>query len=181
MRYPFLMVILAAGSLAGMGCEQATPRAKPAARREPRTSQEPVRREGGVKKDRAPLLLDDGPDVALSAGAIADNSRCYVCHINYMQEDIAVVHAQANIGCKDCHGDSDAHIADESWSWGGKGTAPDIMYRPANINLFCTGCHPEEKIEMEEHEPFFAATTEKKHCTDCHGQHRLAHRRCKWK
>ena len=136
-------------------------------------------------EEEPPLLLEE-PDETLASlpppdGPVADNSRCHVCHMNYVQEDIAVIHARANIGCADCHGDCDAHIADESWSWGENGTAPDIMYLPAKINPFCMGCHPKDKIATEQHKPLFAGTAGQKYCTDCHGDHRLAHRRCKWK
>jgi hypothetical protein len=139
-------------------------------------------------KDEAPLLLDDEPllllddeeDARQSDGPQADNNRCFVCHVNYMQEDIAVIHAQANIGCANCHGQSDEHIADESWASGGNGTAPDIMYLPEKINPFCMGCHSKEKIETEQHKPLFA-NFEKMVCTDCHGSHRLTVRKCKWK
>jgi len=139
-------------------------------------------------KDESPLLLNDEPllllddeqQVAQSDGPQADNSRCFVCHINYMQEDIAVIHARANIGCADCHGQSDEHIADESWASGGNGTAPDTMFPKPKINQFCMGCHTKEKIDTDQHKPLFA-DTEKMVCTDCHGSHRLETRKCKWK
>ena len=35
-----------------------------------------------------------------------------------MQEELAVTHAREEIGCAQCHGDSDAHIADESCATG---------------------------------------------------------------
>ena len=141
-----------------------------------------------VVEDKEPLLLDDEPlllldeelDTGQSDGPLDDNSRCFVCHINYMQEDIAVIHTRANIGCAGCHGESDEHIADESWASGGNGTAPDIMYPPAKINPFCMGCHNKDKIDTEQQKPLFA-NFEKMVCTDCHGSHRLEVRKCKWK
>lgn len=142
----------------------------------------------GAAKGEAPLLLEDEPllladDPASGEHARkgADNSRCYVCHINYVREDLAAKHALADIGCARCHGQSDAHIADESWASGGKGTPPEIMYPRAKINAFCLGCHPKDKIDAKRHKDVLAGTGEKKFCTDCHGQHRLAKRRCKWK
>lgn len=132
-----------------------------------------------------PLLLleeyDEGEDSLPLTESGADNGRCHVCHVNYLQEDIAVFHARADISCADCHGESDAHIADESWTWGENGTAPDIMYPLAEINPFCMSCHTKETIDTEEHEPLFADTDEENYCTDCHGDHRLPQRRCKWK
>lgn len=127
-----------------------------------------------------PMLLDDEPQSAQPDHPQADNSRCFVCHINYMQEDIAVIHAGAGIGCANCHGQSDKHIADESWASGGNGTPPDIMYPPAKINPFCMSCHAKDKIDTDQHKPLFA-NIDKMVCTDCHGSHRLAVRTCKWK
>jgi len=101
--------------------------------------------------------------------------------MNYIKEDIAVIHARANIGCADCPGNCDAHIADESWASGGNGTPPGIMYPRAKINPFCMGCHSKDNLDAEQHKPLFASTGEKKYCTDCHGNHRLANRKCKWK
>ena len=139
--------------------------------------------------DEAPLLLDDEPllledSIGESTGgwSESDNSRCHVCHMNYISEDIAVVHSQVGIGCANCHGQSDAHIDDESWAWGGNGTAPEIMYLPQAINPFCMGCHTKDKIDDKQHKDVLAGKDpEHKYCTDCHGDHRLANRRCKWK
>ena len=138
---------------------------------------------GAAKTDEEPLLLlDDGEKKSPGlAGPMADNSRCFVCHLNYMQEPIAVVHAKANIGCANCHGNCDAHIADESWAIGGNGTAPGVMFTRDKVNPFCLGCHAKEKISTVRHAAFLAGTAAEKYCTDCHGQHRLATRKCKWK
>jgi hypothetical protein len=133
-------------------------------------------------KSAAPLLLlEDDPADGTASGSAADNSRCFVCHVNYMQEEIAVTHAQANLGCAHCHGASDAHIDDESWASGGNGTAPEIMYPKEKINPACLTCHTREKIDTPQHETVLADTEGKKVCTDCHGNHRLPQRRCRWK
>lgn len=126
------------------------------------------------------LLEDDGPSVSSNESG-TDNSRCFVCHANYMEERIAVTHAKVYIGCAHCHGASDAHIADESWGSGGNGTAPDIMYPRDRINASCMTCHAKTAIDTPEHKPVFADSAEKKVCTDCHGDHRLTQRRCTWK
>jgi len=127
----------------------------------------------------APLLLDDGRQEP--SGPVADNSRCYHCHLNYMDEELAVVHARALIGCADCHGNCDEHIADESWASGGNGTPPEIMYPREKINPFCLECHPKDEIDELEHKGLFAGTSKEEYCTDCHGDHRLAERKCKWR
>jgi len=146
-----------------------------------RETPEPVEEKPLLLEDEPLLLLDEAPDDPASNQAGADNSRCFVCHVNYMQEKIAVTHARMNVGCASCHGVSDAHIADESWASGGNGTAPDTMYPKDKINSSCMTCHPQEKLDAPQHEPVFASATESKVCTDCHGDHRLPQRRCKWK
>jgi len=195
MKYYFSTLLLAAVTVAGTGCEQVkstqkeqTNPERPAdwqivSAPETVTDDEPLLLDDEplLLDDEPLLLLDDGPDADSYTGSMSGNSRCFVCHINYMDEDIAVIHAQVNIGCANCHGDSDEHIADESWASGGNGTAPDIMYPLSKINPFCMGCHPEDKIDTDLHELLFSGTIEKKYCTDCHGNHRLTNRKCKWK
>ena len=132
------------------------------------------------KKEAKPLLLlDDAADAVTAEGA--DNSRCQVCHINFMKEELTRTHARAGIGCAKCHGICDDHIADESWASGGNGTAPDTMFPKAKINVFCLGCHPKDKIDADQHKDVLAGTGDKKYCTDCHGKHRMVTRKCKWK
>jgi hypothetical protein len=138
------------------------------------------------------LLLDDDPGTNAPVGG-ADNSRCQVCHLNFMQEALSVTHAKTNIGCATCHGPSDNHIADESWASGGNGTAPDIMFRKSQIRFACLGCHNWVKLvendqrrtdlkEKPDHQAVLAGThPDKKFCTDCHGKHRMVTRKCRWK
>jgi hypothetical protein len=166
------MLILTAALVLRTGCER--PDSKTA--KKPATDDKPL-----LLDDEPLLLLDDDADADEPKGPMADNSRCFVCHINYMQEDIAVTHARQDMGCAHCHGESDEHIADESWASGGNGTAPEIMYPRDKINPFCLGCHPKDKLPAEQHESLFADAVEKKYCTDCHGDHRLKERKCKWK
>ena len=196
MKYNFLMLVLAAVVVAGIGCEQPNSTQKEQTNPEPPTGIESVTTKDVELDDEPPLLPDDEPLLLLddepllllddetdedsSPESMADNSRCFVCHINYMQEEIAVNHARQGMGCAHCHGESDEHIADESWASGGNGTAPDIMYPRYKINPFCMGCHTKDKIDTEQHKPLFAEKNEK-YCTDCHGDHRLTERKCKWK
>ena len=180
MKYYLRVFMLAAICIVGIGCEHAESVQKPQAggKRAVKPAEEI---EAPLLLDDEPLLLlDDEPQADQSDGPEADNSRCFVCHVNYMQEDIAVIHALADIGCAGCHGESDEHIADESWASGGNGTAPDIMYPRAKINPFCMGCHTKDEINTDQHKPLFA-NVEKMVCTDCHGSHRLEVRKCKWK
>jgi hypothetical protein len=155
------------------GCERTGTRSQPKV--------EAVAVAGSKSAEPAPLLLEDEPDNGGPSEAGADNSRCFVCHANYVQEQIAVTHAEAGIGCAKCHGPSDAHIADESWASGGNGTAPDRMYPRDKINPSCLHCHPKDKIDTAQHQAVLTDTEGKQVCTDCHGSHRLPQRRCKWK
>jgi hypothetical protein len=133
--------------------------------------------------DDKPLLLDDDNGANALVGG-ADNSRCQVCHLNFMQEALTVGHAKTNIGCATCHGACDAHIADESWASGGNGTAPDIMFPRARIYAACIACHKPEQVfvKIEKHQAFWwTIAYQEKVCTECHGQHRMVSRKCKWK
>ncbi len=149
-------------------------------------STEPTSPASGGASPQAPLLLlDDEPATAQTGeGPVADNSRCQVCHLNLFSEDLAAKHAKANVGCAKCHGESDAHIADESWASGGNGTPPEIMYPKSRIARGCMECHKAEQVfvKAEKHKPdAWAIASEEKLCTDCHGQHRLLTRKCRWK
>jgi hypothetical protein len=129
------------------------------------------------------LLLDDTPATNAPAGG-ADNSRCQVCHLNFMQESLTVSHARTNIGCATCHGECDAHIADESWASGGNGTPPEIMFPRSKIYAACIACHKPEQVfvKIEKHKPvWWTIAYQERVCTECHGQHRMVIRRCKWK
>jgi hypothetical protein len=130
------------------------------------------------------LLLDDAPEDKPEDKVGADNSRCQVCHLNFVQEPLSLAHARTNIGCIKCHGACDAHIADESWASGGKGTPPEIMYPRLKINDSCLECHKlPTVIKSNNHKPeeIWLLAYQQKVCTDCHGKHRMVNRKCKWK
>ena len=150
----------------------------PAKKDKPATDKKPLL----LLDDEPPLLLEDDDDQQEKpTKAMVDNKRCFVCHLNYEKEKIALTHAKADISCAECHGNCDEHIADESWASGGNGTAPEIIYRRDQVNKACLKCHMKSHMDEEAHEEFFAGTSEEKHCTDCHGKHRLEERKCKWK
>jgi len=136
-------------------------------------------REQISEKNEPPLLLEEtvpAQESGSPAGPVADNSRCHVCHVNYENEALAVVHARADVGCEDCHGASDAHCSDED-----NITPPNTMYPIEKIKPFCMGCHTKEKIGIDIHNSVMAETDPVKVCcTGCHGEHRLSHRTRKW-
>jgi len=185
MRYVLLGFIVAAVCALGVALSQGA--ADDAAKR-PETDPKPVKNEEPLllSDDEPPLMLDDEPplmldDPAGEPGEIegADNSRCHVCHLAFETEEIAVVHAKEDIGCADCHGNCDAHIADESWASGGPGTPPEIMYPPEKIDAACGECHQDHDVPAAMVvERFLERCPEKSDatsivCTDCHGKHRL--------
>jgi hypothetical protein len=177
----FLTIACLGCLLLTWGCKRAATPSQSEAQAVAIAHSEPAARQSPEPPEQAPLLLEDEPAGAASTTPAADNSRCFVCHANYMEEKLAVTHAKANVSCATCHGPSDTHIADESWASGGNGTAPDIMYPKAKINPACLQCHPKEKIDTPQHVAVLADTEGKSVCTDCHGTHRLPQRRCKWK
>ena len=184
-RYCWLFFVLVSAAVS-FGCEQrnegqkppgdegAPPSAKGSGNRT-----EPAVPKLTIQPDEEPLLLLDEPptqELPPPEGPVADNSRCHVCHMNYEDEELAVLHARANIGCEQCHGASDAHCSDED-----NVTPPDTMYPLEKINSSCMTCHPKENIDAEQHQTLFDGTaTENKYCTDCHGNHRLSYRTRRW-
>jgi hypothetical protein len=120
----------------------------------------------------------------------ADNSRCFVCHANYEEELLSAVHAKANVGCVQCHGHSSPHSTDEDGL-----TAPDRMYPKAHIRLNCLTCHDWVKLvqndlvrtnrvdlkDKPDHRAVLEGrVSEKRFCTDCHGEHRMFYRTKGW-
>jgi len=140
--------------------------------------------------DAEPLLLLDNPGLVLllrgsgdlgdlppAEGPVADNSRCFVCHMNYSQERLAVGHARADVGCEKCHGHCDEHCGDEN-----NITPPTIMFPRDEIGPACKVCHdPDKDTEaelwcMREVKPADAG----KVCTECHGKHLVPVRTVRW-
>ncbi len=107
----------------------------------------------------------------------ANNSYCYVCHVNFQTEELARNHEKHGVGCAKCHGESDRHSADEDGL-----TAPEIMFAKDKILDACTKCHALTKLRaVDEHEAAFTKDPAKlKVCTDCHGKHRMAQRTRHW-
>ena len=125
-----------------------------------------------------PLLLDEAVEGEAAGGA--DNSACFVCHVNYSEEGLAVNHARHDIGCVACHGDSFAHRNDENNT-----TPPDKLVANDAIGKVCGECHDSHDVDAKS----VIARWQKKGiekdvasivCTDCHGDHRLKVRTVRW-
>lgn len=138
-----------------------------------------------LKVDKsAPLLLDEPTKKdkdRLSQKPRADNGACHVCHTNFQEEPLAVTHAQANVGCVRCHGQSIAHRNDEA-----NITPPDKMFPAAKIDAACHKCHESHDVAAAKVIARWQARCPGKTnakeivCTDCHGEHRLKLRTIRW-
>jgi sugar phosphate isomerase/epimerase len=139
-----------------------------------------------VDKD-APRLRDAPPEAsgrpaaANAAKLAANNSACYVCHVNYQDEPLVRWHAQAGVGCADCHGESREHAADENNT-----TPPSIIFAPSKIDPACGECHSTHdapaRAVIARWQERCAGKTQASDvvCTDCHGEHRLKLRTIIW-
>ncbi|NQT86810.1 hypothetical protein HQ560_08610 [bacterium] len=109
----------------------------------------------------------------------ADNSFCYVCHINYEPEKLNAVHQKAGVGCETCHGISDRHSEDEDSM-----VAPDILWPKHRITGRCVTCHPIERLLASKEAAGHRQALDPRagrHCTQCHGKkHRLKNRARVW-
>jgi len=129
--------------------------------------------------DDEPLLLLEEPEEeeksAAELKALTESQPCFVCHVNYQEEPLAVGHAKMGFSCVICHGDSFAHRNDEN------NTTP-----PDHIAKKCGECHkthdaPARKVIARWQKRCPDKTDPKTIvCTDCHGQHRLKIRTVKW-
>ena len=138
---------------------------------------------------RALLIAAVGLTVLLVGGCgarlderdpLGANAGCYVCHMTFVNEELATVHLAAKIGCIQCHGASAAHANDENVG----ATPPDAVIERDQINDHCRACHethdvaPELMIarwkERQEARKPFERPTLPVICTDCHGDHTIA-------
>ena len=112
------------------------------------------------------------------SGYMEDNESCLVCHLDFKNEDISAVHLDAGVTCAACHGDSEAHRADE-WNV----VRPDVLWGRAEMDVFCKQCHPKHKtgkvydefmVEwFNKRRPTGRYITDDSPCLDCHGEHAL--------
>mgnify|MGYP000858395163 CR=1 FL=1 len=132
----------------------------------------------GVPPTAGPVATEVSTD-SVPRGPLGaeDNYYCFVCHLNYDGEELALNHEIAGVGCATCHGVSDRHSADEDGI-----VPPEIMFPRARINISCMQCHGRSEIDhIEDHLLLLAdVADEKSICTDCHGQHRLNVRTRVW-
>ncbi len=125
---------------------------------------------------------------ATPAPTFVANPFCRACHLDFDEEELALNHELAGIGCERCHGESLRHRSDEA-----NVTPPELMYPRERINPTCMMCHPRQQIDyLKDHQPILEAGLSifdeapsdegaKKYCTDCHGtKHRMQNRTTRW-
>ena len=119
------------------------------------------------------------------------NPFCKACHLDFDEDELAIDHELAGIGCERCHGESLRHRSDEA-----NITPPQLMYRKERINPTCMMCHPRHAIQhvgdhqpileaglsvFEEEGPSDAGGHTAAYCMDCHGpNHRMKVRTVRW-
>jgi hypothetical protein len=133
----------------------------------------PRRRQGGASRS--------APAASRQAEA-GSNNPCFVCHMPFQKERLAVVHAKARVWCSECHGPSVKHLEDENIG----ATPPDVVYDKGQIDHMCGECHEANKhpqLSAETRQTRLAQGEKAQReikgrkikaagvCTDCHGRH----------
>jgi len=90
---------------------------------------------------------------------------CDTCHVDIEDEFVGTAHHAEEVGCVECHGRSDGHIADEN-----NDVLPDRLYARQDIDHFCEKCHECSRPPAAQTP---AVEAKSKVCTDCHGAHDL--------
>jgi hypothetical protein len=114
---------------------------------------------------------------------LGPNAACYVCHMTFVDEPLAVTHLRAKITCIDCHGTSQGHANDEKIG----ATKPDIVIPRSQLNRACRKCHERHDVRPEEVIARWIKRARSRQarpagkplrppvvCTDCHGSHRVS-------
>jgi hypothetical protein len=153
------------------------------------TDQETTDPETPGQDSNEPKAADDY--YSRPAEAFVANPFCRACHLDFDEDELALNHEIAGIGCERCHGESLRHRSDEA-----NITPPQLMYPKERINPTCMMCHPRHEIQhQEEHRPILEAGLSifedeegagddpdaRKYCIDCHGpHHRMKVRTIRW-
>lgn len=90
---------------------------------------------------------------------------CLQCHVDMEAEHLASKHhSVSNMGCIECHGPSEGHLADEN-----NEVKPDQIFAREDVDRLCGTCHKctrKDRTKTPAEEPAV--------CTDCHAAHRFA-------
>lgn len=115
-----------------------------------------------------------------AAKSAADNSICFVCHLDLQKEQLTTIHQAEGIGCPRCHGSSADHMHDEMLM-----TKPDLLFGRQEVDAMCGKCHEEPHKEKTRQVKAFLeqwrgkdrpngrVVSDRSICTDCHGTHNI--------
>ena len=117
-----------------------------------------------------------------SGNTSKNNMLCFVCHVNFAENDAVADHISEGITCAHCHGKSIDHMNDESTM-----TPPDILYGRNEVEELCIQCHQQTHKDQQAIDAFLQKwdgqkrengrnVTEDSICTDCHGRHTIPRR-----
>ena len=121
---------------------------------------------GGEKYKDMAILVKEAKILPLTPGeASVSNAPCYVCHLDFREEELTTTHLAQNVGCTACHGDSQDHCNDESHQ-----TAPERVFPKGKVDAWCGMCHREGNHPCTRE---IKDIDQGKVCTDCHGEHRI--------
>ena len=87
---------------------------------------------------------------------------CVMCHADVEYEYVGSPHFAQKMGCRQCHGPSEGHIADEN-----NDVKPEGLFNRDNVEELCETCHQ----FPDGAQPSFSAAGNTQVCTDCHGYH----------
>ncbi len=124
---------------------------------EPGTDPAPVE-EDSVEKD--PVEEDLAEESPTEKNPLAG---CQQCHVDIEDEYAVGLHFKEKVSCKDCHGPSNAHLADEN-----NEVLPDEVFARKDVDRLCEKCHDCTRPTAAE-----SPADRSKVCTDCHGPHDL--------
>jgi hypothetical protein len=91
---------------------------------------------------------------------------CSLCHVDVEDEFVGTRHFEEKVGCKTCHGPSEAHLADEN-----NEVQPDELFTRDNVDLLCQRCHECGRSEVTN--SAVGDDGQPRVCTDCHGHHTI--------
>lgn len=89
---------------------------------------------------------------------------CQQCHVDIEDEYAVSLHFKQKASCKDCHGPSEGHLADEN-----NEVKPDEVFARKDVDRLCGECHECSRPTATE-----PPEQRSKVCIDCHGPHDLA-------
>lgn len=129
-----------------------------------------------ITETASTVVADESADGEEEANPLQQNLGCYVCHMTFVSERLATVHAQNGVGCVKCHGTSAAHANDENIG----ATKPDIFFADrTKIDPSCQQCHKKHDVAADKIIERFIQRELKPTdldgltCTNCHGMHRI--------